>query len=113
MSRDILAASKVVPEADYESLDNGGGKVYVFGKDRITRDVLSKYERVSIVGFRIDQIQRGAPVSSEILAKVEDPNDYKGIVILELESHKCPVVLLRHMPDGKKIEVWKLSELKL
>ena len=66
--KDIAEASKIIPEPDFKNLDKDEKITYVFGKDRETRNVLSKYEMASLLGYRVDQLQKGAPVSSEVLS---------------------------------------------
>jgi DNA-directed RNA polymerase subunit K/omega len=75
---------------------------------RKSRPVLSKYERTTIIGTRMEQLQRGAePYVSIDLSKPFDP---RAIAMDELQQKKLPLMLSRVMPDGST-EVWRLDEL--
>lgn len=80
---------------------------YILGKDRISRNILTKYERAAIIGNRAAQIARGSIVSDDIKGNLKDPFE---IAKQELRKKKTPMHILRKMPDGK-IEVWSISEL--
>ncbi len=78
------------------------------GSTRISRPVLTRYEKASIVGMRMEQLQRGArpfvdvPEGTMISAR--------EIAMDEMTQGKLPFVVVRKLPDGRR-EHWKLSEL--
>lgn len=72
-----------------------------------TRNFLTKYERVKIVGLRAEQIQRGAAPYVEFDRKNFDPID---IATKELDARKLPFMVCRTLPNGTK-EYWRLEDM--
>lgn len=72
-----------------------------------TRNFLTKYERVKIIGLRAEQIQRGAIPYVKF-----DKNNFDPITIAnkELEERKIPFMLCRTLPNGEK-EYWRLDDM--
>ena len=71
-----------------------------------TRNILSKYEKVKIIGLRTEQLQRGAePVIN--WTKEFDPH---SIAIEELKQKKIPFMICRRLPDNTK-EYYKLDDM--
>lgn len=75
---------------------------------RITKPILTKYERVRILGDRIKQLTLGA---KPMLKNTEDLSP-KEIAKLELQHHVIPFIVVRTLPSGL-IEHWKISELQI
>ena len=75
---------------------------------RGTRPVLTRYERASIVGMRMEQLQRNAIPFVDV-GSMGKP-DVRAIAMKELEERKLPFVIVRKLPDGRK-EVWPLADL--
>lgn len=72
-----------------------------------TRNFLTKYERVKIIGLRAEQIQRGAVP----YVKFDQVNfDPITIANKELEERKIPFMLCRTLPNGEK-EYWRLDDM--
>lgn len=74
----------------------------------ISKNILSKYEKVKIIGARAEQIQRGSPINIPVDPNV--PFDARKIAIEELKLGKIPMMICRKMPDGTK-EYWRLDDL--
>lgn len=74
-----------------------------------TNNILSKYEKVKIIGIRAEQLQRGATpyVIIDITTK---PFDAREVAKQELYAHKIPFMISRKMPDGR-IEYWRLDDM--
>lgn len=76
-----------------------------------TRDILSRYEKVKIVGLRAEQLQRGA-----VPMVVLDPenNDLSSIQVaeMELQARVLPFMIRRSLPNGK-YEYFKLKDLRV
>lgn len=72
-----------------------------------TRNFLTKYEKVKIIGLRAEQIQRGSPPYVEFDKKKFDPID---IATKELDSRKLPFMVCRTLPNGEK-EYWRLDDM--
>ena len=77
-------------------------------EDRETKPVLTKYERVRIIGDRAKQISQGA---KPMLANVEKLHP-KEIAKLELEYGVNPFKIIRTLPDGTR-EIWNVNELEI
>jgi DNA-directed RNA polymerase I, II, and III subunit RPABC2 len=77
--------------------------------DRITRPVLTKYEKTLILGQRAQQILKG----SNILVNIEKLKNRNPLEIARLELSKgvIPFIIRRPLPNGQ-YEDWKVNELK-
>lgn len=72
-----------------------------------TKNILTKYERVKIIGIRAEQIQRGCQINVSF-----DPKNFDArlIAIDELNQKKLPFMVSRTLPDGSK-EYWRLADM--
>ena len=89
--------------------------VYVLEEDRITKPVLTKYEKVRLLQERTTQLALGAkPMVKDIpeLFNSSKPKNPKEIAKLELQYKVIPLKIIRMLPTGKK-EKWSLSELAI
>lgn len=73
-----------------------------------TNNILSKYEKVKIIGLRAEQLQRGAEPFIQI--DIRKPFNPLNIAKKELEEGKIPFMISRKLPDGK-IEYWRLDDM--
>lgn len=71
-----------------------------------TRNILSKYEKVKILGIRAEQLQRGA----EPLIAWDRDFDPREIAIEELKQRKTPFMICRKLPDGTR-EYYRLEDM--
>lgn len=72
-----------------------------------TKNILSKYERVKIIGVRAEQLQRGAIAN----VKVDDENfNPVEVAKRELEERLIPFMVVRKLPNGTK-EYWRLDDM--
>lgn len=71
-----------------------------------TRNVLTRYEKAKLIGMRMEQLSRGFPpcVDDTGMTNVRD------IAFKELETRAMPLMIARHLPNGKK-EYWKLEDM--
>jgi len=74
--------------------------------DRITRNKLTKYEMVRILGERTKQLTMGA----KPLVKNIEGLPYDIIAEEELKLNMIPFKIKRPLPNGK-VEIWTLDEL--
>jgi DNA-directed RNA polymerase I, II, and III subunit RPABC2 len=73
-----------------------------------TKNILSKYERVKIIGLRSEQLQRGADPYVEVdTTKEFNP---RQVAAEELRQKKLPFMIKRTMPDGS-FEYWRLDDM--
>lgn len=91
-------------EEDEKTIEN----IFVPNDKRITKPVLTKYERVRILGERAKQLSLNA---KPMIKNVENL-DPKEIAKLELKMGVIPIIIIRPLPTGQK-ERWKISELKI
>jgi DNA-directed RNA polymerase subunit K/omega len=82
-------------------------EIVVAPENRITKDRLTIYERVRILGLRAKQISLGA----KILIKNYGNRSPLEIAELELKHKVIPYKIKRPLAN-KQVEIWKLSELK-
>lgn len=74
---------------------------------RITKPILTKYERVRLLSDRTTQLTRGAkPMIKNTIGLTS-----KRIAELELEHDVMPLKIRRPLPNGK-YEIWYTKELK-
>ena len=83
-------------------------EIYVINSQRITKPVMTKYERVRIIGDRTKQLSLGA----KPMIKGVENMDPKEIAKLELAQKVMPLIIIRPLPSGRK-EKWKVSELEI
>ena len=76
----------------------------------ITKNILSKYEKVKILGLRAEQLQRGS--ESLIDWKTCGTPEYNPRVLAEeeLKQRKLPFMICRRLPDGTK-EYYRLQDM--
>ena len=79
------------------------------GEDRISRNKLTRYEMVRIIGERTKQLSMGAKALIRINKESEELT-YKEIAIEELKLNMLPFKIKR--PHYNSYEVWKLDELE-
>jgi DNA-directed RNA polymerase subunit K/omega len=72
-----------------------------------TRNILTKYEKVKVIGLRGEQLQRGAKPHVEFDATKFNPIQ---IAERELQSRKLPFMICRTLANGEK-EYWRLDDL--
>ena len=72
----------------------------------VTRNILSKYEKVKILSLRAEQLQRGAIPFVEVLI----PFNALDIAKRELDERKLPYVVCRKLSNGTK-EYWRLIDM--
>ena len=80
---------------------------YVPDNMRITKPIMTKYERVRILGDRTRQLLGGAKPMIKGVRNIPA----KDIAVLELKHNLIPLKIERPLPNGK-MEIWKISELK-
>jgi DNA-directed RNA polymerase subunit K/omega len=91
---------------DEEDITKNDDNLYVSNDKRITKPVMTKYERVRILGERARQISLGAKPMVKGLINM----DPKEIARIELKMKVIPMKIIRTLPTGEK-EKWKISEL--
>lgn len=74
-----------------------------------SKNIMTKYERTSIVGVRMEQLAYGAP-STLSIEQLKKYNNIKDIANEELNQKKIPFMLLRTLPN-KSQEYWRISDM--
>ena len=77
-------------------------------EERISRNILTKYEIVRIIGTRAKQISDG----SKVFVKYDGNKSAIELAELELKHKMVPLKIKRPLPNGK-FEIWKISEFEL
>jgi len=80
--------------------------IEVSKEDRITKNIMTSYERVRVLGIRSKQITMGA----KVLIKCDDSLSAMEKALKELETGMTPLKIKRSLPNNK-FEIWKISEL--
>tara|TARA_Y100000389_G_scaffold186685_1_gene207306 strand:- start:4501 stop:4815 length:315 start_codon:yes stop_codon:yes gene_type:complete len=77
--------------------------------NNLSKNIMTKYEKTSIVGVRMEQLAYGAAstLSVEELKKLKN---IKDIANEELRQKKIPFMLLRTLPN-KSQEYWRISDM--
>lgn len=73
-----------------------------------TKNILSKFEKVKVIGLRSEQLQRGA--QPYIKLEPNQPFNPRDVAMQELKEHKLPFMLRRQLPDGT-IEYFRLDDM--
>jgi DNA-directed RNA polymerase subunit K/omega len=73
-----------------------------------TKNIMSKYEKVKMIGVRAEQLQRGA--KPLVTVDPNQPFDPRIIAHEELRQRKLPMMLCRKLPDGTK-EYWRIDDM--
>ena len=96
---------------DKDIIDN---TMYVPDDERITKPILTKFERVRLLSERTAQLAMGAkPMLKGIkLNDTQNPHDPKEIAKMELINKVIPIIIIRTLPTGRK-EKWRLKELAI
>lgn len=77
-------------------------------EDRQTKPIMTKYERVRILGERARQLSLGA----KPMIKGMESKDPKEVARQELKEGSIPLLIERELPNGMK-EIWEPKELKI
>lgn len=80
--------------------------IEVSKEDRITKNIMTTYERVRVLGIRAKQITLGA----KVLIKTDINISAMEKAVKELEAGMTPLKIKRTLPNNK-YEIWKISEL--
>ena len=78
-------------------------------KTHISKNILTIYERTSILSLRMEQLANGAPSYLD-LSKIKGVTDIRKVAEIELKEKKIPFMVCRKLPNGKK-EYWRLDDL--
>ena len=81
-------------------------EIIVNDEDRITSDVLSKYELIELISIRATQISKGNRVFTDI-AGLRDPI---SMAKKEIFDNQCPLLVKRHIGNNM-YEVWNPNEM--
>lgn len=81
---------------------------YVLPEDRITSEVMTKFEYCEIVSIRAKQIENGGQPFTSV-GELTDPID---IAKKEIADKKCPLDVVRGITD-KLFERWHVNELAI
>ena len=76
-------------------------------QSRVTRPLLSRYEKTKIIGLRLEQLARGAPPTIDTTGHTS----IRSIALAELEQRKLPFMIVRSLPNSK--EYWMLEDMIL
>jgi len=104
---DFIVSDEQEQQAKFEIIDNNTVSE-ALNKPKTTIPYLTKYEKAALIGFRAEEISRGAEA-------VIDPvkhglTDTIAIARKELEERVIPCIIKRQLPNGE-IEYWRIEDL--
>jgi len=105
---DKIFESEIFDEDMFDNEKTTRSKKIVASEDRITKPILTKYERVNLLSTRRQQLVSGAKPMIKINKLISE----KDIATLELKAKVIPLIILRTLPN-KDVERWKVSELEI
>lgn len=104
---DNKTADDILIDYQDDDIDNNEDNKQIPDDERITKNILTKYEKVRILGTRAKQIALGA----KVLIKTNNIKSPYELALLELENNVLPFKIKRPLPNNT-YEIWKLSELE-
>jgi DNA-directed RNA polymerase subunit K/omega len=99
---------EIIIDDEIETDDKDIKEIIVLPEERITKNRLTTYEKVRILGLRAKQISLGA----KILLKNYGNKTPLELAELELKHKVIPFKIRRPLAN-KHIEIWKLDELEI
>lgn len=78
-------------------------------RKKLSRNILTKYEKTTLIGVRLEQLSYGSP-STLTDEQKKECKSIKEMAELELKLAVIPLMLCRHLPN-KTEEYWKISDL--
>jgi DNA-directed RNA polymerase subunit K/omega len=99
----IAYAETVAPKLQLIASPPIGGK----DPNHKSMPILTTYERTKVIGFRANQLSKGAKPYIKVPPYVKDVSE---IARMELKERRLPFIIRRPMPDGTH-EYWRLSDL--
>lgn len=73
---------------------------------------LTPFEKTKIIGFRANQLSKGAQLLVTLSPNQKHITDVLELARIELEQRRLPFIIKRPMPDGS-FEYWRLKDLLL
>ena len=92
---------------EQEILHSDEGYVVVKKEDRISSNIMTKFEFVNLVSTRVRQINEGEKIYTD---GYTGKMDAVSIARYEIKHNMIPAIIRRIMPD-RRIEIWNLDEL--
>lgn len=93
---------------DIDDEEDNKDDIYVKDEDRLSNNIMTKYECTRILSFRTKQITLGAKIMLKDVQHLTIPE----IAKLELKNKMTPLKIKRPLPNNK-YEIWKISELDI
>jgi DNA-directed RNA polymerase subunit K/omega len=106
-TEDVVDNNCEISQLIYEDNNQNEERKVVAKKDRISRNFMTKYEMVRIIGERTKQLTMGA----KPMVKTDKSLSYEEIAIEEFKFKVMPFVI--HRPVLNHIEEWICDELEI
>lgn len=90
-------------------LNDQNKTIITHDQSKLSRNILTKYEKTALIGVRIEQLAYGSPttLSEEQKSKCKDITE---MAEKELEFGVIPFMIYRHLPNRTE-EYWKINDL--
>lgn len=115
MSDDEDEIDYIIAEEEVDNFKNDNSLIIRSGNDRESGNRCSKFEYTNLIGYRISQINMGAPFCiDESVIPISVPNRIDLLVREELRQKKTPLIVVRDWPGvGNIKELWSVKELEM
>lgn len=101
---DTLFTSNTDTDDDSSSIES------IQKKNRITRNILTKYEKTVVIGARAALLAQGAQIMQNV--DVDGEIEPAKIAEFELRAKALPIKIRRYLPNGT-YEDWDIKELEI
>lgn len=93
----------------FELINDQNKIIIKHDQQKLSRNILTKYEKTTLIGVRIEQLAYGSPTT----LNADEKNKCKTITEIaekELELSLIPFMIYRHLPNRTE-EYWKIEDL--
>jgi DNA-directed RNA polymerase subunit K/omega len=90
-------------------IDQNKATVIEHNRKKLSRNILTKYEKTTLIGVRVEQLSYGC-VSTLTNEQKKDCQNIREMAESELKLGVIPLMLCRHLPN-KTEEYWKIKDL--
>ena len=83
-----------------------------YTSNKITKPILTKFEKAKLLGIRSEMISNGSPLFIKDIPKniYLSNNPSYDLALLEFKERKIPLLIRRYLPDGSH-EDWRLEDM--
>ncbi len=94
---------------NFDIIDQNKPIIIEHNREKLSRNILTKYEKTTLIGVRLEQLSYGS-VSTLTSEQKKECANIREMAELELKLGVIPLMLCRHLPN-KTEEYWKIKDL--